>query len=446
MSEHSSIPSPDPLSALAEQILDLARAAGSTAAEAEVSEGDGQSVTVRRGSVETIEHNRDKGISVTVYQGRRRGHASSSDFSAEALRRTVDKAMAIARFTAEDDCAGLADSALYARTFPDLDLYHPWALPVDAAIELARACEAAALAVDTRISNSEGASVACQQARFVYANSNGFSGGYPTSRHAISCSVIAAQAGAMQRDYWYTSARAAGDLESPEAVGRRAGTRTVRRLQARRLGTRSCPVLFEAPIAAGLLGSFVAAVSGGNLYRKSSFLLDSLGQKIFPSFMQIDERPFIPRGLGSKPFDGEGVSVQDRTVVRAGRLEGYFLGSYSARKLGMQSTGNAGGSHNLVVADTGHDFAALLRKMGNGLLVTELLGHGTNMVTGDYSRGAAGFWIENGEIAYPVEEITIAGNLRQIFAAIEAIGTDVETRGTRRVGSILVGQMTVAGD
>lgn len=446
MAEQNFSSSPERLCGLATQVIDLARIAGASTAETDISEGDGQTVSVRQGEVETIEHNRDKGVSVTVYLGTRRGHASTSDFSPDALKQTVEKALTIARFTAEDDCAGLADPQLYATQRPDLDLYHPWALPVEAAIDLARACEASALAVDTRIVNSEGASISRQQGQFVYANSNGFLGGYATSSHSMSCSVIAEQNNAMQRDYWYSSARAAEDLESADAVGRRAGERTVRRLNARQIDTRTCPVLFEAPIASGLLGSFVAAVSGGNLYRKSSFLLDSLGTRIFPDFMQVEERPFIPRGMGSKPFDSEGVAVHDRAVVKNGYIEGYFLGSYSARKLGMQTTGNAGGNHNLIVPDTGEDFAALLKKMGSGLLVTELLGHGTNMVTGDYSRGAAGFWIENGEIAFPVEEITVAGNLRQMFADIQAIGSDIETRGSRRVGSILIGQMTVAGN
>ena len=434
------------LAELAQQVLELARKGGASAAEAEVSEGSGLSVSVRHGQVETIEHNRDKGIGVTVYLGQRRGHASTSDFSADALARTVEKALSIARFTAEDDCAGLADPALLARDPPDLDLFHPWRIGVEEATDLARSCEASALAVDPRINNSEGGSFSSQNSQFVYANNLGFAGGYPTSRQTLSCAVIAEENGAMQRDYWYTTARAAADLDPVEAVGRRAGERTVRRLGGRRLSTRQCPVLFEAPIATGLIASFVSAVSGGHLYRKSSFLLDSLGQQVFPPFLHIQERPFLPRGLASSPFDSEGVATRDRDVVRNGVVEGYFLSSYSARKLGMQSTGNAGGNHNLIVPATGEDFAALLARMGTGLLVTELLGHGLNMVTGDYSRGAAGFWVENGHIAYPVEEITIAGNLKDMFQDIVAIGTDVETRGSRQVGSILVERMTVAGE
>ncbi|MDR3394445.1 MAG: metalloprotease PmbA [Parasulfuritortus sp.] len=431
---------------LAGKVLDLARTAGGTAAEVEVSEGFGQSINVRKGEVETIEFNKDKGVGVTVYLGQRRGHASTSDFSVDALSRTVDKALAIARFTAEDDCAGLADADLLARDFPSLDLHYPWDLSVEAATEMARVCESTALAVDGRITNSEGAGVSIQESQFVYANSLGFMGGYPGSRHSLSCAVIAEDDSGMQRDYWYTTAREAGDLASAESVGQRAGERAVRRLNARKLETRQCPVLFEAPIATGLIASFVSAVSGGHLYRKSSFLLDSLGTQVFPSFMQIEERPFIVKGLASAPFDSEGVATRDRDVVKDGVVEGYFLSTYSARKLGMKSTGNAGGNHNLIVPSTGESFDELLRKMGTGLLVTELLGHGLNMVTGDYSRGVAGFWVENGVIAYPVEEITVAGNLKDMFMGIQAIGTDTEVRGSRRVGSILIDNMTVAGN
>ncbi|NTV95923.1 MAG: metalloprotease PmbA [Thiobacillus sp.] len=432
---------------LAAQVLDLAVKAGASATEVEVSEGFGQSVNVRKGEVETIEFNKDKGIGVTVYLGQRRGHASTSDFSRDALGRAVDKALAIARFTAEDDCAGLADADLLARDIPNLDLHHPWDISVEAATALARVCEDAALAVDPRITNSEGAGVSVQESQFVYANSLGFMGGYPASRHSVSCAVIAEdEQGGMQRDYWYTTARAAADMDPVAAVGERAGERTVRRLNARKLGTRQCPVLFEAPVATGLIASFVSAISGGHLYRKSSFLLDSLGKQVFPSFFQLQERPFIVKGLASSPFDSEGVATHDRDVVRDGVVEGYFLSSYSARKLGMKSTGNAGGNHNLIVPPTGESFAELLNKMGSGLLVTELLGQGLNMVTGDYSRGVAGFWVENGQLAYPVEEITVAGNLRDMLMGIQAIGTDIEVRGSRQVGSILIDHMTVAGD
>jgi PmbA protein len=385
-------------------------------------------------------------VGVTVYVGQQRGHASTSDFSPQAVRDTVQAAFSIARFTAADDCAGLADPDLLAHDVPDLDLYHPWDLPVEQAIEQARACEAAALGVDRRITNSEGATISTQQSHFIYANSLGFMGGYPSSRHSLMCSVIAGEGDEMQRDDWYALARAAEDLEGVEEVGRRAGERCVRRLGARRLETMEVPVLFEAPVASGLLGHFVGAVSGGSLYRKASFLLDSLGQQIFAPQVQIRDIPDVKRGLASSPFDDEGVATQRRDVVRNGVLQGYFLGSYSARKLGMRSTGNAGGNHNLILDSTGEDFPALLRKMGRGLLVTELLGMGVNQVTGDYSRGAAGFWVEDGEIAYPVQEITIAANLKDIFKGVLAVGSDVVVRGSRQCGSILIDRMTVAGE
>ena len=432
------------LERIARTVLAAARAGGATAAETEVSQAVGQSVGVRKGEVETITYNRDKGIGVTVYAGARRGHASSADFSDDSLRATVDKALAIARYTAEDPAAGLADPERLARAWPDLDLYHPWELSVDAAIELARETEAAALAVDPRITNTEGSSVARGESEFVYANTLGFCGGYRTSRHHIDCSVIAEADGSMQRDYWYTAARAPEDLLAAADVGRIAGQRTVRRLGARQIGTLECPVLFEAPEAADLLGSFVHAVSGGSLYRKSSFLLDSLGTQVFAPLVSVREEPRLPRARGSAPFDNDGVATAPRDVVEGGVLRGYFLGSYSARKLGMQSTGNAGGAHNLVVPGS-EDLPALMRRTGRGLFVTEQLGQGVNPVTGDFSRGAAGFWIEDGAIAYPVEEITIAGNLRQMFRDIVALGTDVDRRGSRFIGSMLVSRMTVAG-
>ncbi len=433
---------------VAEAVLAAARAGGATAAETEVSQAVGQSVTVRKGEVETIAYNRDKGIGVTVLIGQSRGHASTGDFAPEAVRATVAKALSIARYTAEDPAAGLADPDRLARVFPDLDLYHPWDLTVEAAIAMGREAEAAALAVDRRLTNTEGSTVARNESEFVYANTLGFRGGYRTSRHHIDCSVIGApedDSGAMQRDYWFTAARAAGDLEDAARVGRIAGERTARRLGARRLATLECPVLFEAPEAADLIGIFVGAVSGGSLYRKASFLLDSLGQRVFAPRVSIREEPHLPRGRGSAPFDNEGVATTPRDVVRDGVVLGYFLGSYSARKLGMATTGNAGGSHNLVVAHGDDDLPALLRRMGRGLLVTEQLGQGVNPVTGDFSRGAAGFWIEGGEIAYPVEEVTIAGNLKDMYRDIVAIGCDVDRRSSRHTGSILVGRMTVAG-
>jgi PmbA protein len=436
----------DQFAALSQIVIDHAMKNGATAADTEISEGVGQNVSVRKGEIETIEYNKDKGAGVTVYIGQRRGHASTSDLTAAALKSAVDKALTIARYTAEDEAAGLADAERLARNPPDLDLHHPWALSVEEAAERARACEAAALAVDKRLTNSEGAGVSTHTSHFIYANSLGFCNGYASSRHGISVAVIGEDRDAMQRDYWYSSARDGSLLDAPETVGRIAGERTVRRLNGRKLDTRTCPVVFEAQIATGLIGNFVAAVSGGSLYRKSSFLLDSLGKPVFAPHVSIRETPFVRGGLGSAPFDSEGVACMERDIVRNGVVEGYFLSSYSARKLGMASTGNAGGSHTLTVSHGDLDLAGLLREMGTGLFVTELLGQGANMVTGDYSRGAAGFWVENGEIQYPVEEITIAGNLADMFKGIAAIGRDVEMRSTRQVGSILIDHMTVAGN
>ena len=438
--------SQDDFQRIARLVLDHAKANGASAADTEVSEGFGQTVTVRKYEIETVEYNKDKGVGVTVYMGHRKGHASTSDLSDAALRATVEKAATIARHTAEDEAAGLPDQGWLASEQPDLDLFHPWAMSVEEAAELAKTCEAAAFSVDKRIENSEGASVSTQASHFIYASSLGFIGGYAGSRHSISAAVIAAEKGAMQRDYWYSSARDATDLEPAEKIGRMAGERTVRRLNGRKLDTRTCPIVFEAPVATSLLNSFVGAVSGGSLYRKSSFLLDSLGQTIFSPIVNLREDPFMKKGLGSCPFDNEGVKVTARDVVKAGVVQGYFLSTYSARKLGMQSTGNAGGSHNLLLQPGELDLPELLKKMGTGLLVTEMLGQGANMVTGDYSRGAAGFWVENGEIQYPVEEITIAGNLKDMYKGILAIGNDVDRRGSKQTGSILIDQMTVAGN
>ena len=434
------------LQQLAEDVLKHARDKGATASEVDVSEGFGQSVGVRCDEVETIEFNRDKGVGITVYCGQRKGYASTSDFSPQALRETVEAALDIARFTAADDCAGLADAALMARDCPDLDLHHPWALTVEDAIETARRCEQAAFAASPLVSNSEGASVSTQQAQFVAANSLGFMGGYPSSRHYISCSVIAGENDAMQRDDWYTTHRDAAQLDDPLRVGRIAAERAVARLGGRKVRTGDFPVLFEATLAGGLLGSLVHAASGGALYRKSSFLLDHLGKRVMPEFVNIGERPHIRCGLGSAPFDSDGVATRDREVVSGGILQGYFLSAYTARKLGMQTTGNAGGSHNLIIEPGELGFDGLLQQMERGLLVTELLGQGVNYVTGDYSRGAAGYWVENGGIAFPVEEITVAGNLKAMLAGIVAVGNDVLVRGSKQTGSILVDRMTVAGE
>jgi PmbA protein len=437
--------SQEELRALAQSVLDHAVTKGATACELDVSEGFGQSVSVRRQEVETIEYNRDKGLGVSVYIGQRRGHASSSDFSPAAVRAAVEAALSIARFTAEDDCAGLPEASLLATKTMDLDLFHSWDISVETAIDIARRCEQAAFDVSPMIKNSEGASVSAQTSHFVSANSLGFMGGFATSRHYLSCSVIAGEGEDMQRDDWYVSQRDPRKFPDAATVGDYAARRALSRLGARKLKTRKCPVIFEAPLATGLIGSFVHAISGGPLYRKTSFLIDSLGQQLFPDFVRISERPHIRGGFASSPFDDDGVATHDREVVKNGVLQGYFLSTYSARKLGMQTTGNAGGAHNLLVQPGRHDLKGLLREMGTGLLVTELLGQGVNYVTGDYSRGAAGYWVEKGEIVYPVEEITIAGNLREMLHGISAIGNDIEVRGSKQVGSILVERMTVAG-
>ncbi len=436
----------DKLRQIARDVLDYAMKRGASAAETEVSDGFGQTVTVRQREVETIEYNRDKGIGVTVYLGQQRGHASTTDFSSQAVRDTVDAALSIARFTATDTCAGLADEDMLARAVPDLDLWHPWGLSVERAIELAKACEAAGFAADARLTNSEGATISTQESHFIYGNSLGFLAGYPSSRHVVWCALVAGKNEDMQRDEWYETARDAVELPPLESVGRRAGERAANRLGARKIATRQVPVLFEAPLASSLIGHFASAVSGGNLYRKSSFLLDSVGQAVFTPNVNISEQPHAPKGLASAPFDEEGVATRSRDVVSGGVVQGYFLSSYSARKLAMKTTGNAGGTHNLILRDTGTDFAGLLKAMGSGLLVTELMGQGVNSVTGDYSRGAAGFWVENGIVAYPVQEITIAGNLKDMFRGIVAVGNDVVRRGARQCGSILIERMTVAGD
>ena len=445
-SRGAELPQPAELEALVRLVLDEAKAGGASAAEAGISLEAGLSVTVRLGEVETLEYHRDRGVGVTVYVGQRKGSASTSDFAPQALRETVRAACDIARYTSEDDCAGLADAALMATAIPDLDLCHPWDIDAARGIEIARRCETAARDADARISNSEGATLSSHRGLRVYGNSHGFVAGYPSTRHSISCSVIAGRDAQMQRDDWYTVARRHEDLEAAEQVGRRAAERAVRRLGARRLSTCQVPVLFAADIATGLFRGFVGAIRGGALYRKSSFLLDHLGQQIFPDFVHVHEQPHLRGALGSTPFDGEGVATCARDLIADGVLQGYVLDSYSACRLGLQTTGNAGGVHNLMVDSGTLDFDGLLREMGTGLLVTELMGQGVNMVTGDYSRGAAGFWVENGVPQHPVEEITIAGNLKDMFKNLIAIGTDVEHRGNYRTGSVLIERMTVAGD
>ena len=439
----------DELKEIASDILRHAKELGATDAATEISEGDGLSVSVRRGEVETIEHNRDKMVGVTVFIGNKRGNASTSDFTRAALKDTVAAAYNIARFTAEDSAAGLAEAELLEMAPQDLDLYHPWDIDAEEAADLARRAEDAAFAVDKRIQNSEGASVSAQHSQFVLATSRGFMGGYPFSRHYVACAPIAGSGRDMQRDDWYTSKRTAADLAEPEAIGRYAAHRALARMGARGLDTRKCRVMFEAPLAAGILGAFVQAVSGGALYRKTTFLVDSLGKPVFAPHIQVLEDPHVKGGMGSAPFDEEGVRTQRRNVVEDGVVQGYFLSTYSARKLGMKTTGNAGGSHNLSLRSSltkpGDDFEEMLKKLGTGLLLTELMGQGVNYVTGDYSRGASGFWVENGKIQYPVEEITVASTLQEMFRHIEAIGADTVVRGNKEIGSVLIEKMTIAG-
>ncbi len=434
------------LQQMVDDLLAEAKKQGASSAEAAVSSDSGLSATVRMGDIETIEHTRDNGLGISVYFGQRKGSASTSDLSPQAIKDTVKAACSIASYTSEDDCNGLADPELMATEIPDLDLHHPWPIEIDTAIELGKSCEAAALDFAPQITNSEGATLNTHSGLHVYGNSHGFSGGYPSSRHSLSCSVIGEDDNGMQRDYWYTSGRASNDLESAEAVGRKAGERTLARLGARKIGTREAPILFQAEMAISLLRSLIGAISGSALYRQSTFLLDHLDKQIFPDFVRIHENPLLPRGLASAPFDSEGVATKARNILDQGVLRGYVLSSYSARKLGMQTTGNAGGVRNLAIEPGALDLDGLLKEMGTGLLVTEMMGHGVNMVTGDYSRGAAGFWVENGEVQYPVEEITIAGNLKQMFQQLLAVGNDIDRRSSVRTGSWLIESMTIAGE
>jgi PmbA protein len=444
-----------------EELVDLAlshaKQLGASDAAAEVSEGAGLSVSVRKGELENVERNRDKSLGVTVYLGRKRGNASTSDFSPAAVRQTVQAAYDIARFTAEDPVAGLPDPEDVADSYADLDLFHPWAITSEQAMHIALACEAAAFATSRKINNSEGAGVSAQQSHFFTAHMRGgergkpgvFSGGYASSRHSLSVAPIAGKGANMQRDYWYSSQRAPQDLATPEAVGRYAAERTLARLNGRKIATTECPVLFESPLAAGLLGAYVQATSGGALYRKTTFLNESLGKRVLARHIDILEDPHLINGKGSAPFDDEGVRTARRKVLSAGKVQGYFLSTYSARKLGMRTTGNAGGSHNLTLTSRltqpGDDLRAMLKKLGRGLFVTELMGQGVNYVTGDYSRGASGYWVENGEIAFPVQEITIAGNLKDMLLGIEAVGSDAYNYGAKTVGSMLINRMKVAG-
>jgi PmbA protein len=434
------------LKQVVEDLLQEARNQGADAAEAGVSAQTGLSVTVRLGETETIEHTSDNGLGITVYFGHRKGSANTTDLRPEAIRESVAAACRIARHTSEDPAAGLADADRMAQDVPDLDLYHPWQLDADEAARIACDCEDAARAVDPRISNSEGATLYTQESSFIYGNSHGFVGGYPSTRHSLSCAVIAQEGEQMQRDYWYDSGRLPSELADPAAIGRTAAERTLARLNGRQLGTRECPVLFRADVAPSLLRSLFGAIRGHAVYRKSTFLLDRVGEQIFPDWVQISEDPLRPRGQASAPFDNEGVATAYRELVQNGILQGYLLDSYSARKLGLQSTASAGGVRNGGIVSSGQSFEELLREMDRGVVVTELMGQGTNPVTGDYSRGAAGFWVENGEIQYPIDEITVAGNLKDMFRQLLAVGTDNDVPGSLDTGSWLIENMTVGGD
>lgn len=436
----------DALAGTSQRLLDACRARGATQAEVTCSEDAGLSVNVRMGEVETVESTRDRGIAVTVYFGSRKGSASTADLRDDSLEATVDQACAIARYTEDDPAAGLADAALMARDLREFDSWHPWVIDADRAIDLALACEQAGREADTRIENSDGATVSTGRSVSVYANSHGFLGGERGTQHSLGCALIAGRGDGMQRDGWYTFGLAAEDLETPVAVGRRAAERAVSRLSPRQIRTGEYPVLFAADVARSLVGHLLGAISGGALYRGASFLVDSVGTQLFPEWLSIHERPFLLRGLRSAAFDADGVATRESALVEGGVLQRYVLGSYSARKLGLQTTANAGGVHNLEVSANTGGLDALLASMGRGLLVTELMGHGANTTTGDYSRGAAGFWVEDGQLQYPVDGITVAGNMRDMFRAIEAVGSDIDPRSHIRVGSVLVGRMTVAGE
>lgn len=436
----------DALTELSQRLLAAARARGASQAAVSCSEEAGLNVNVRMGEVETVEATRDRGIAVTVYFGQRKGSASTADLREESLEATVEQACAIARFTEDDPAAGLADAEMMATDLREFDSWHPWAVEADHAIDLALACEQAGRDLDPRVENSDGASVGSGSSLGVYANSHGFIGRERSTQHSLGCALIAGRGEGMQRDGWYSIALSADELDSAAAIGRKAAQRAVSRLEPRQIATGSYPVLFSAEIARSLIGHLLGAVSGGALYRRASFLLDSVGTPLFPEWFSIEEQPFLPRGFRSSSYDAEGVATRESPLVSAGVLQRYVLGSYSARKLGLQTTGNAGGVHNLAVASNAGDFDSMLQAMGRGLLVTELMGQGVNTITGDYSRGAAGFWVEDGRIQYPVDGVTIAGNLRTMFAAIEAAGSDVDPRSHIRTGSILIGRMTVAGE
>ncbi|KAF3981516.1 MAG: metalloprotease PmbA [Methylococcales symbiont of Hymedesmia sp. n. MRB-2018] len=431
---------------LAQDLLYESKNQGATSAEASLSVDNGLSVTARLGEVETIEYHCDQSLDITVYKDKKKGSASTNDFSLNSIKETVKAACSIANFSSEDEYAGLPEKAMLATQFPDFDNNHDWNIDAESALQLAIECEYSARTFHPEISNSEGATINTHQGISVLANSLGFLHGGQTTRHSISCSVLAERDGNMQRDYWYSVASNANNLESVAEIGIKAAQRTISRLGSRSLATRQCPVLYSAEVASGLIASLIAAISGGSLYRKSSFLLDALDTQIFPDFIRIHEQPHLKNGLASTAYDAEAVATKTRDIVTAGVLKGYVLSSYSARKLGLQTTGNAGGVHNLTVASGGNDFTAMLKQLNTGLLVTELMGQGVNRVTGDYSRGASGFWVENGQIQYPVEEITIAGNLKDMYKNIVSVGNDMDYRSNIRTGSILIEQMAIAGE
>lgn len=436
----------DHLKEVVSDMLKQAAQLGASSAEAGVSASTGTSATVRLGEVETIEHTSDNGMGITVYFGQKKGSASTTDLTPEAIKQTVKAACDIARYTTEDVCSGLANADEMLQQQPDLDLYHPWNLDIDQAIELAKNCEATALEFDKRIINSEGASLHNASGFHVYGNSHGFIGAYPSTRHSLSCSVLAQDGESMQRDYWYDTSRQADELSSAEEIGKRCAERALARLNPRRVKTQSVPVIFRSETAPGLLRSFISSIRGSSLYRKSTFMLEQLGESIFPDYITISEDPLLKRGLSSASYDSDGVATRARDIVKDGVLQNYVLDAYSARKLNMQNTGNAGGVRNLSINHSDQSLDDMLKTMNKGLLVTEMMGQGTNLVTGDYSRGAAGFWVENGEIQFPVDEITIAGNLRDMFKQLEIVGNDFDNPGSIRTGSWLIREMTLAGE
>ncbi|HEC05165.1 MAG TPA: metalloprotease PmbA [Thiothrix sp.] len=435
----------DQLVSLSEHVLEEAKKLGATAAEVNTSSGEGLSVDVRMGKVETLEYHRDQGLGLTVYFGKKKGNASTADVSPQAIKDTVEAACRIAKYTSDDECSGLADADLMATEFPDLDLYHPWDIQADEAIDIALNCENAAREFSPLITNSDGSGVSSYRGTNVYANSHGFTGISKGTRHNLSASMVAQEGDSMQRDYWFSSSRLPDQLDSPESIGKQAAERAIKRLNGRQIATTKVPVLYVPKMARSLIGHFTGAISGGSQYRKASFLLDTVDKQIFPEFVRLHEQPFISQALGSASFDKEGVALKDKDLVTNGIVKSYLLGSYSARKLGLQTTANAGGVHNLSLESTGQDFDEMLKMLGTGLLVSELIGNSVNGITGDYSRGASGFWVEDGEIQYPVEEITIAGNLKDMYQHIVAIGNDIDYQGNTRTGSILIEEMTIAG-